>query len=262
MPAVKKRMDSYVNKSVADELRRLVPARKLLILKLGETLSDLAARRGDFEDWFIAGLGLDLSLIQVFDPRSGADFPPLDEISGLLLTGSHSMVTERQDWSERAAQWTKSAVEAGIPTLGVCYGHQLLAHAFGGEVGDNPRGTQEGTTTVELTPEGQSDPLLGSLGVEKFDAQVSHAQSVLKLPPGAIRLAFDDWDPNQAFRIGENAWGVQFHPEMDADIARAYIEAERANLLAQGQNPQKIIANLRETPIAAQLLSLFPTKKV
>jgi GMP synthase (glutamine-hydrolysing) len=236
--------------------------KKLLILKLGDTMPDLAARRGDFEDWFIAGLGLDFSLIQVFDPRTRADFPPLDGIGGLLLTGSHSMVTEHLDWSERAAQWTISAVEAGIPTLGVCYGHQLLAHAFGGEVGDNPRGTQEGTTTIELTPEGLADPLLGGLGVEKFDAQVSHAQSVLKLPPGAIRLAFDDWDANQAFRLGENAWGLQFHPEMDADIARTYVEAERANLLAQGQNPQQILADLRETPIAAQVLSLFSAKKV
>jgi GMP synthase (glutamine-hydrolysing) len=124
-------------------------------------------------------------------------------------------------------------------------------------VGDNPRGTQEGTTTIELTSEGQSDPLLSTLGVERFEAQVSHVQSVLKLPPGAIRLAFDDWDANQAFRIGENAWGLQFHPEMDADIARAYIEAERAHLLAQGQSPQQILASLRETPIAAQVLQHF-----
>jgi GMP synthase (glutamine-hydrolysing) len=233
------------------------PARKLLILKLGETLPELAARRGDFEDWFIAGLGLDLSLIQVFDPRTRVDFPLMDGIGGLLLTGSHSMVTEHLDWSERAAHWTKSAVEAGIPTLGVCYGHQLLAHAFGGEVGHNPRGTQEGSTTIELTPEGLADPLLSGLGVEQFDAQVSHAQSVLKLPPGAIRLAFDDWDANQAFRIGENAWGLQFHPEMDADIARAYIEAERTHLLAQGQSPQQILASLRETPIATQVLQHF-----
>ncbi len=231
--------------------------KKLIILKLGETLPNLAARRGDFEDWFSAGLGLEADQLSVFDPRTGADFPPLEQVAGLLLSGSHSMVTEQLDWSERTARWTKSAVEAGIPTLGVCYGHQLLAHAFGGEVGNNPRGTQEGTTTVELTHAGLSDPLLGSLGLEKFDAQVSHAQSALKLPVGAIRLAFDDWDANQAFRIGENAWGVQFHPEMDAEIARTYIQAEHGELLDQGQNPDQILANVRETPIAAQLLRRF-----
>ncbi len=231
--------------------------KKLFILKLGDTLPNLAARRGDFEDWFIAGLGLDSGQLAVFDPRTGADFPPLEGVAGLLLTGSHSMVTEHLDWSERAARWTKTAVEAGIPTLGVCYGHQLLAYAFGGAVGNNPNGTQEGTTTIQLTSEGRADPLLGGLGVEQFEAQVSHAQSALALPPGAVRLAFDDWDANQAFRMGENAWGVQFHPEMDADIARAYTQAERAELLEQGQNPEQILAGVRETPTAAKVLRRF-----
>lgn len=230
--------------------------RKLFIIKVGDTLPELAERRGDFEDWFIAGLGLDSDQVTVFDPRGGADFPALEVVSGILVTGSHAMVTERQPWSERTARWLVEVVGAGIPTLGVCYGHQLLAHAFGGRVGDNPRGTQEGTTIVELTPAGQADALLGGLGAA-FAAQVSHAQSALSLPPGAIRLAYDGWDVNQSFRIGAHAWGVQFHPEMDADMARTYIEAERAELLDQGQNPDRILAGVRETPVAAQVLRRF-----
>lgn len=231
--------------------------KKLLILKLGDTLPELAQRRGDFEHWFITSLQVDSARLTIFDPRTGADFPPREEIAGLLLTGSHSMVTEHLTWSERTAEWTKSAVAAGLPALGVCYGHQLLAYAFGGQVGDNPNGAQEGTTTIELTPEGRADPLLGSLGHYAFDAQVSHAQSVLKLPPGATRLAFDAWDANQAFRIGKCAWGVQFHPEMDADIVRAYIRAESPQLRAQGQNPDWILGKTRETPIAAKVLQRF-----
>jgi len=123
-------------------------------------------------------------------------------------------------------------------------------------VGNNPRGTQEGTTSVELTLDGLNDPLLGALGTT-FAAQVSHAQSILELPSEATRLAADGWDANQAFRIGENAWGVQFHPEMDADIARTYIHAESAELTQQGQNPDEILADVQETPVAAQVLKRF-----
>jgi GMP synthase (glutamine-hydrolysing) len=230
--------------------------KKLLILKLGDTLPTLAARRGDFEDWFIAGLGLVSAQVQVFDPRSEADFPPFDSLAGVLLTGSHAMVTERLDWSERTAGWVKQAVEAGLPILGVCFGHQLLAHALGGQVENNPRGTQLGTTTIQLTDAGLADSLLGGLGAA-FDAQVAHTQSALSLPEGAVCLAFDDWDDHQAFRVGQNAWGVQFHPEMDAEIVRTYLYAESAELTAQGQNPGQIIANVRETPIAAQVLERF-----
>ncbi len=230
--------------------------KKLLILKLGDTLLHIAARRGDMEDWFIAGLGLDPAQVEVFDPRTGADFPRFDQLAGVLLTGSHDMVTERLAWSEQTAGWVKKAVETGLPILGVCYGHQLLAHAFGGQVENNPRGTQIGTTTIQLSAEGLADPLLGELG-PAFNAQVAHTQSVLTLPECATRLAFDDWDANQAFRIGQQAWGVQFHPEIDADIIRRYLHAESPSLRAKGQNPDQIIAGVCETSIAAQVLTRF-----
>ena len=228
----------------------------LLILKLGDTLADLAAERGDFEDWFIAASGADRSLATVFDPRTGHEFPAAERHAGIILTGSHSMVTERLEWSERTATWLRSVVGARVPILGVCYGHQLLAHALGGVVGENPRGTQEGTTTVTLSAAGAADPLLGALG-ESFDAQLSHSQSVLRLPEGAVVLASDSWDANQAVRFGPAAWGVQFHPEMDAHMTRAYVQATSATLRAEGQDPASILGAVREAPSAAQLVSRF-----
>jgi len=230
--------------------------RSLLILKLGDTLPDLAARRGDFEHWFITALGADGAVVEVFDPRGTASFPDLDRLAGIILTGSHAMVTERLEWSERTAAWVRTVVAAEVPILGVCYGHQVLAHALRGEVGDNPRGTQEGTTTIRLNPTGLADPLLGALG-GAFHAQVSHTQSVLRLPPGAVTLGADDWDVNQAVRFGPAAWGVQFHPEMDADMTRAYVEATGPVLRAQGQDPGEILAAVRESPVAAQLITRF-----
>src|SRR5690606_3562878 len=72
------------------------------------------------------------------------------------------------------------------------------------------------------------DPLLNILP-ERFKAQVTHAQSVKRLPPDATLLAGNDLEPHHAFRIGERTWGVQFHPEFSAEVMRAYIEETNAN---------------------------------
>jgi GMP synthase (glutamine-hydrolysing) len=230
--------------------------KKLLIVKVGDTLPELAARTGDFEDWFIDGLDVEASHLLVFDPRSEADFPPYEQLAGVLVTGSHTMVTERQPWSERVAQWLPSVVERGIPTLGVCYGHQLLAHAFGGEVGDNPNGTESGTKQVTLNEHGQTDRLLGGLGTV-LEVQESHTQSVLALPRGAKRLASNAWDMNQAFVINDCAWGVQFHPEIKLEMIRTYIEADRQELLAENQNPDELLEQCHATPVGGEILRSF-----
>src|SRR3546814_6422229 len=118
------------------------------------------------------------------------------------------MVTERLDWSERSAQWLGDAARAGLPVMGICYGHQLLAHALGGEIGDNPAGRQMGTIELELQPAAAGDPLFAGLP-QRFPAQATHLQSVLRAPEGATLLASSELDAFHEFRWGEAAWGVQ-----------------------------------------------------
>lgn len=69
-------------------------------------------------------------------------------LSAALLSGSWAMVTDRADWSERTAAWVRGAVADGLPLLGVCYGHQLMSYALGGNVGDNPAGWERGLIAV------------------------------------------------------------------------------------------------------------------
>jgi GMP synthase (glutamine-hydrolysing) len=229
---------------------------RFLILKMGDTLPGLKARRGDFEDWTMEGLGLPRDAVVVVDVPRGDPLPPLDGTTGIVVTGSHTMVTDREDWSERSAAWLREAVGHGVPVLGICYGHQLLAHALGGVVGNNPKGEEEGGVDVSLEPAAREDPLLGGLPAN-VNVIVSHAQSVLELPPGAVRLASNAWDANQAFRSGPSAWGVQFHPEFDGEISRAYIQHHRAELAAAGRDPDALVETTRRPAVGGELLKKF-----
>ena len=230
--------------------------RKLIIVKVGSTMPLLASCKGDFEDWILAGLGIGQEDAQVTDVRNGDPLPKHDSIAGIVVTGSHAMVTEHHEWSERTAVWLACAVEQGIPALGICYGHQLLAYAMGGQVGDNPAGREFGTIAVHLEREASGDALLKDF-TSPITVHVSHTQSVLRLPEKARRLAYSDRDANQAFVLGDRAWGVQFHPEFDAEVVRAYIEAYQDVLRLEAQSPETLLANSSDTPYGHEILKRF-----
>jgi GMP synthase (glutamine-hydrolysing) len=228
----------------------------ILVLKMGSTLPALKARRGDFEDWIISGLGVPRQRVSVVDVSLGQPLPPLNGHAAIVVTGSHTMVTEQKEWSEQAAAWLTDAVHKEMPVLGICYGHQLLAHALGGDVGNNPNGREFGTVEVALQTPAHTDPLLEGLP-RRIRVHVGHTQSVLRLPAGAIRLASNPWDANQAVRFGPAAWGVQFHPEFDADIVGEYIEHYRDLLAREGQDPDALIMTTRVESSGSDVLRKF-----
>ncbi len=229
---------------------------QLLVIKTGTTLPSLLAKQGDFEDWIIAGLSVPPDRAAVVDVQCGAALPAPNDVAGVVITGSHAMVTDHEPWSERTAAWLCKAVEQHTPVLGICYGHQLLAYALGGEVGNNPRGNETGTVDVHLNQAGFADRLLGGLA-NPLRMQVSHQQTVLKLPTGARRLAWSDRDEHQAFSVGDNVWGVQFHPEFNVTAVRAYAEDDREVLRAEGQDPDRISAQIEETIYGTKILRRF-----
>jgi len=230
----------------------------LLVVKTGTTLPELRERRGDYEQWFEEGLALERVPLEVVDVYQGDALPQPDRVAGIVITGSSAMVSDREPWSERAAAWLPSAVSADVPILGVCYGHQLLAHALGGEVGANPRGREIGTVEVDLSASA-GDPLLGGIGPRcLFNA--THVESVLRLPPRSIRLASNAADPNHAFALAgtpRRVWGVQFHPEFDDDVIRAYLHARRPLLAEEGLDTDALLAETRATPAGAAVLGRF-----
>lgn len=226
----------------------------ITLIKTGNAIPKIARQYGDFEAWFAAGLGV--AGLQQVDVFSDQPLPDLESIIGIVITGSAAMVSHREEWSEKAAMWLQHAVRAGLPVLGVCYGHQLLAHALGGKVGPNPNGRQIGTVTVTMLDSARADPLMGSLPLQ-FPAQVSHSESVLELPFDATRLATSPRDENFVIRFSEKAWGVQFHPEFSATLISEYIAYRSKAIRGEGLDPDQLLAGVKVTKEANSILQKF-----
>ncbi|MCW8926842.1 MAG: glutamine amidotransferase [Xanthomonadales bacterium] len=228
--------------------------KQVLLIKTGGTIKKITPLYEDFENWF--ALYMDIHDFMQVDVFRGQTLPKPGSVAGVVVTGSAAMVSERADWSETAADWLAVAVGQGVPVLGVCYGHQLLAHALGGRVGPNPLGRQIGTVQVQLTRDGQDDRLLGHLPAA-FAAQSSHLESVLEIPRGTVRLARSPRDYNFALRFAENAWGVQFHPEFSAPVMREYIHCRSEALHQEGLQPAQLLQQVTDTPQARSVLPGF-----
>lgn len=232
------------------------PLKPVLIIKTGSTVPNLLSKGEDFETWVRLGMGLDSASIRVVNIAVGELLPSLDEITSLVITGSPAYLTDLAPWNYVAADYIRAAVKVAKPLLGICYGHQLLAWAFGAEVGFHPQGRELGTVPIALNDAARNDSLFCDLP-NAFAVHSAHQQSVLSLPADAIPLAFNDFERFQSFRLGECAWGVQFHPEFNASISEHYVRFRWDDMLAEGLQPQEILGQVQETPEAASLLRRF-----
>jgi len=178
------------------------------------------------------------------------------EVAGIVITGSPAYVTDEEIWNFTGAEYIKRAHKSGIPILGVCYGHQLLAWAFGGKVDFNVEGRKIGTIPIKLTESAKDDLLFRDLP-DGFDVNVSHQQSVVRLPPDAVTLAVGSSDILQAFRLGDKTWGIQFHPEFSKEIIREYIQARATEIIEEGLDPDKLSDRASNTPNSTILFQKF-----
>jgi GMP synthase (glutamine-hydrolysing) len=230
--------------------------RPVLIIRTGRAPDAIRARHGDFPHWFRLASGLARERIRVIDVAAGEALPGVAEVAGALITGSAAMVTERAAWSERTAGWIRDAMDHELPMFGVCYGHQLMAHALGGRVDYLPGGREIGTLAIECLPGAADDPLLASLP-GSFRAHTTHEQSVLEPPAGTLVMARSARDPHHLLRYGPQALSVQFHPEFNAEVMRAYIHRKRHDVRREGSDPTSIFRAVAPTPMARQLLRRF-----
>ena len=227
----------------------------LLLVQMGHPPTDIRAAVGEQPDWFKAALG-DVGLIKVVCPFEGEPLPAAGTFSGAVISGSWAMVTDHEEWSERTANWLREIIGAGVPVLGVCYGHQLMAYALGGAVDYHPQGSEVGQIAVSLNDAARHDPLLEGLP-NSFDTFLSHEQSVLTLPSCAVVLASSSHDPHQIIRYSSTALSVQFHPEFSAPVMNKIITSRSERVAMKGKDRDALLAAVNDTPFSRAILQRF-----
>jgi GMP synthase (glutamine-hydrolysing) len=228
----------------------------VLIIRTGQAPDSIRARHGDFPHWFRLAAQLEPEQVRVINVAAGESLPLPKEVAGALITGSAAMVTDRAPWSESTAGWIRNAMDIDLPLLGVCYGHQLMSHALGGRVDYLPGGREIGTLPLDLLPGAEGDPLTAHMD-SSFRAHTTHEQSVLEIPKGTCVLARSERDPHHLLRYSRNAVSVQFHPEFNADVMRAYIKRKHHDMRREGFDPHRAFQQVAATPIARRLLKMF-----
>ncbi|AEF38647.1 glutamine amidotransferase [Hoyosella subflava] len=145
----------------------------------------------------------------------------LDDWSGIILGGGPYNVTDPTEAKSATQLRAETEIQAllaevvprDFPFLGCCYGIGTLGTYIGAEM-DRTHSEPVGGTTIHMTDEGRADPLMEGLPAA-FDAFVGHKEAISTLPPHAVRLAYSAACPVQAFRVGNNVYATQFHPELD-----------------------------------------------
>lgn len=193
-----------------------MPSARLLIVQPGKT--DPPDRLGD---WLTeAGAELDLR------HPPGDEIPAgLDGYDGLIVLGGGMNANDdtKHPWLPAVRRLLSLAVSAGLPTLGVCLGCQLLAAATGGRVALGEDGPEVGGGLVSKKDAAWVDPLCAELPLMP-DVVQFHRDVVVQLPPGAELLASSPLYANQAYRLGRCAYGLQFHIETSPSTVQHWAE--------------------------------------
>ncbi len=185
-------------------------------------------------------------VLDVRRPYAGDVLPEhLRDHDGLMILGGTMGASddETSPWLAPTRELVRWAAQEGVPTLGVCLGHQLCALALGGAVAVNPRGQQLGVLDVGFTDAAGADPLTARLPRPAGGVQWNN-DVVTRLPVGAVTLARTPTGEVQAARFAPSVWGVQWHPEIGAEIVARWAEDERDEAVSRGVDLDAAIADI------------------
>lgn len=209
------------------------------ILKMGTTDPEIRKQFGDFENWILEALPAERRTgVSICDPAKGS-LPDPASLGAVVITGSPSMVTHPSPGELVAFRWLERAMKAEVSVLGLCYGHQMIGHVLGGEIGPLPGGPEIGVVEVEFVA--KDDPLFAPCG-NRQEVAVLHWQSILRLPAGAQALGRSAREPHHAVRFAPRVWGVQFHPEFSPAVLTELTRRDADALSGQGESPKLTVS--------------------
>ena len=203
---------------------------------------------GTLEDWLPeAGVELD-----VVNPWDGDELPsdPTTHDALVVLGGPQQAYDDGSaPWLRATKELLRTAVREGVPTLGICLGAQLLAEATGGRVEQGADGIEAGPRLVSKRDAAWDDELFRDVPFTPVVVQW-HEDAVVDLPPGAVLLASSSRYPHQAFRVGDRAWGLQFHIETPPEMVRHWGAEHGSAVAAAGLDPvelaERVVSELDE----------------
>ena len=213
------------------------------ILQTDSVLDDFQPRFGDYPDMFATLLAGDAERRPRFSTFVAQDivYPPADSCDAYVITGSRHSVYDDLPWIEPLVVFVGAALAAGRKVVGICFGHQLIAHYFGGRTAAADVGWGVGVQNVEIiSGESWMNPEQFEVGLVSM-----HKDQVCELPDDARRVFRSSFCPNAGFVIGDRVLTLQGHPEFSKPYAEALMRS-RQQLLGP-QTFEAGIASLEET---------------
>ena len=193
------------------------------ILQADHVLDQFQDEFKDYPEMFISllsGVQPDLQF-SVYDVQVA--IPDVIECDAYLITGSRHSVYDDFPWIEGLVAYVRDVLAANKKVLGICFGHQLMAHYFGGAVAPADGGWAVGIHTSEIleTRGWMSQP------TSKISLVSSHKDQVQKLPDGAEVYATNSFCPIAGFTVGDQVWTIQGHPEFAPEYSRTLMNYRR-----------------------------------
>lgn len=230
---------------------------KLGILKTDAVRAEWVPEFGEYPDMFIGLLAAQDPELEfsVYDVEEGEYPQDIDEVDAYLITGSKSSVYDDKPWIATLIDFVRELDSRHKKTVGICFGHQLVAEALGGKTEKSPKGWGVGLHTHRFA----SAPGWHDQGELAFDILVSHQDQVVKNAAGAKVLAGSEFCENAVCQVGEHILTFQGHPEFVPDYSREIMELRREMIgeQAYGSGMESLVSDPQRMRVARWILNFL-----